>query len=146
MWRQKLAQDVQKHLSPLTVPSSAIVHFPIYSSPLTTLKISGLAMHIIWLWEGLDQTESAASYKKILLKEVSYCMFDFRFEGHTLLKFKSSQIFAFFMIVMLFLQSDILISVPVNQHEIRIFSPTQIVIHKGMISLMLSQWNWHHWY
>jgi len=51
------------------------------------------------------------------------------------------------MTFVLFLQGEILISVSVNQQNILIFSPTQIVMHKVMLSsVMLSHWNWHHWH
>lgn len=127
MGRQNLAQEAKKHSSTLTMPSRAIVHPPVCSSPLPTLKISGLAMQKLDLervWTKLSQL-----HEKLLLKETSYCIFHFRFEGQTLQKFKSSQIFTFFMIFILFLQREILTSVPVNQ-DIFILSPTQIIIVK----------------
>lgn len=86
------------------------------------------------VWTKLSQLQ-----EKILLKETSYCIFDFRFEGQTLLKLKSSQIFTFFMIFTLFLQREILTSGPANQQDILILSPTQIVICEVMLyPLMLS--------
>lgn len=143
LWEDRiLSKMIKKHLSTLTMPSSAIIHPPVCSSPLPTLKISGLAMQKLDLervW-----TKWSQLHEKILLKETSYSIFDFRFEGQTLLKFRSSHIFTLFMIFLFFLQWEILTSEPLNQQDILIFSPTQIVICKIVLPpLMLSHWNWH---
>lgn len=129
--------------------SSKIFNFPICSSPIAIRKISGPALQLTWLWEGFGPNWSHLQdkKKKIYWKKSITIYFvlnlkDISFERFNLAKFYTS-----FMIFLLFLLGEILISVSVNQHNVLRFSPTQIVIYKVMLSsLMLSHWNWHQWY
>lgn len=48
-----------------------------------------------------------------------------------------AKFYTFFILFVLFLQGEGLISVSVNQENILIFSPTQIVLHKVMLSSLI---------